>query len=343
MRILHLPANIASQIYVSVRALRNIGEDARGIVVDPSSIQESEGLKVYRFNGNRAKMLGAIPSVFAAIYWADVLHWHFGATALPRYLDLNWARLLNKPGVVEFWGSDIRIAEIASQGNPYLAQAYQSGEFPKKGELELSFMRQEVFATAGYECILSCNSLDQYIKPGLFKKIHFIRQRIEVNSFEPCFPSPHNSRPLIVHSPSNPSMKGTAAVIKAVEDLKKKNNFDFQLITGMPHRQAMEIMKRADIYLDQFLGGAHGIAALEAMALGKPVLCYIEPFMVNRYPQDLPIINANLDNLADVLQGILLDGKKRHNIGVEGRAYVEKYHDVQKITPQLMMAYKGLG
>jgi hypothetical protein len=347
MKVLHLPDNIASQISIAVEALRENGIDARGLVTSYSVIQSANYIEIQHLAHKNVlfryiKTFFSTPKILNRIGWADVIHWHFGRTALPKWIDLRWARMIGIPGVVEFWGSDIRIAEIASQDNPYLARAYQLGEYPKKGEYEASIKKQEMFANAGCECIISCHSLEPYIKPGLFKKVHFIRQRVEVNKVRSSFPSPTNTQPLVVHSPSNPLIKGTAAVLEAIEILKQKVNFDFQLIMGMPHQQAMEVLKKADIYLDQFIGGAHGVAALEAMALGKPVLCYIKPSMVEKYPPEIPIINANMDNLTEVLEVILKDGKLRYEIGMQGRRYVEKYHDASKLVKELINVYEGI-
>jgi hypothetical protein len=45
MRVLHLPVNVASQTSITVRALRDIGVDAQGIVINNSAIQGSEGIR----------------------------------------------------------------------------------------------------------------------------------------------------------------------------------------------------------------------------------------------------------------------------------------------------------
>ena len=114
------------------------------------------------------------------------------------------------------------------------------------------------------------------------------------------------------------------------------------MIHGVEHSKVLEIVRDCDIMLDQFVLGAHGVAALEAMAFGKPTLCYIKPSFVGRYPNDLPIINANQENLTEVLAGLLEDGQKRYEIGCRSRAYVEKYHDAHKIARDLVVIYQDL-
>jgi len=82
----------------------------------------------------------------------------------------------------------------------------------------------------------------------------------------------------------------------------------------MPYQQANELLQKCDIFLDQFVLGAHGVAAIEAIAYGKPVLCYIKPSQINLYPPDLPIVNAN----------------------------VEKYHDATILSRELLTLYESL-
>ena len=347
MKVLHLPQDIASQMSVTIKALNRIGIEAHGLVNSQPVIQSLEGVEIIDMAyKNRAdqfiKMMRYLPRIFSLINWADVIHWHFGESALPRYLDFYWSRLLRKPGVVEFWGSDIRIAEVESKDNPYYAEARRQGQYPHIDSFDSSVEQQLRFSHAGHNCILSCQSLYPYIQPGLFKKIHYVRQRVFLPGFHPQYPRANQVRPIVVHSPSNPGVKGTSAVLSAVKALSNQFNFEFRLVQGMPRNQALQVVSECDIFLDQFIGGGHGIAALEAMALGKPVVCYIKPSMIDKYPPDLPIVNANIDNLQELLSELLVDGQRRHDLGRRGRAYVEKHHDANKIAFQLKDIYLNL-
>lgn len=347
MRVLHLPLNIASQASVTVRALRALGVDARGLVVSPAVIQSADELEVLPIvarprRRRLADALRHLPYVFAAIRWADVLHWHYGMTALPFRLDLRWARLLHKPGVVEFWGSDIRIAEVEAADNPYYARLGPDYEYSQAETYARSRRAQTVFRDAGVACLLPCPSLRPNLQTDLFPKPYFVRQRIWLPDFTPHPPDPANRRPILVHSPSAPVAKGTPAVLAAVEQLKGRYDFDFRLIQNMPRSEALRVVSEADIYLDQFVLGAYGLAALEAMAFAKPVVLYIKPSLLAHYPADLPAINAHQEDLADVLAPLLTDGALRRAIGLRSRAYVERYHDALAIAEQLIAIYREL-
>lgn len=347
MRVLHLPLNIASQASVTVRALRSLGVEARGVVVSPAIVQSADELEVVaiaaRPRGRRLlDALRRLPFILAAIRWADVLHWHYGTTALPWRLDLHWARLLRKPGVVEFWGSDIRIPEVEAADNPYYARLGPDYEYGRAESYAGSRRVQRLFARAGMACLISCHSLRPYLQLDLFPRPYFVRQRIWLPDFTPTPPDEQNRRPVLVHSPSAPVAKGTAAVLAAVEKLKARYDFDFRLIQNMPRHQALQVVKEADLFLDQFVLGGYGLAALEAMAFAKPVVLYVKPSLLAQYPADLPVINATQDNLTEVLAPLLADASLRHELGRRSRAYVERHHDALAIGRQLIGIYEEL-
>ncbi len=347
MRILHLPLNIASQASVSVRALNRIGIEARGLVISSAVIQSADALEILDMTGRtRLEHLCRVaqhsPNVLAAIRWADVVHYHFDASALPRGLDLHWVKLLNKPGIAEFWGSDIRVPEVEAADNAYYARLGDAYEYHDMESFTKSRRVQAKFAHAGLACLISCNSLRPYLQPDLFPTVYFARQRVWLPEFVSSPPDPAQTRPVIVHSPSAPNAKGTPAVLAAIESLRDHFAFDFRLIQGVPRRQALEMVRDADIFLDQFVLGGYGLAALEAMAFGKPVVCYIKPSLVTQYPPDLPLVSATQENLVQMIADLLRDGAARHEIGLRSRAYVEKYHDAIKIAGELKAIYEDL-
>lgn len=349
MRVLHLPVNIASQVSITVRALRDIGIEARGLVVNNSPIQGSEGIEAFEVvSRRRHPVRGFIQTlswwyaVQSAIRWADVVHWYFGSRTLPKDLDLKYVALLNRARLVEFFGSDIRIPEIASADNPYWARMCQVYPDFAHGARERSLKTQGRFARYGFECLVPGFETESYVQKDIFPTPYGIKTRLIISDFDPKYPDAGERRPVVVHAPSHRGKKGTKAVLRAIDQLKCRYEFDFKLVHAIEHSKALEIVRNCDVMLDQFIAGAYGVAALEAMAFGKPTLCYIRPSLLSNYPSDLPIINANQNNLVEVLGSLLEDGQRRHEIGRRSRAYVEKYHDAHQIARQLVSIYQEL-
>jgi glycosyltransferase involved in cell wall biosynthesis len=145
-----------------------------------------------------------------------------------------------------------------------------------------------------------------------------------------------------VHAPSNREKKGTVWVIEACARLP----VDLDIVEGVPHDVARERYARADIVVDQLNAGWHGVFALESMALGKPVVTYLKPDVVDRsaegYGIRLPIVPATKETLVDALRPLVESPALRREIGAASRAYVEQVHDIDRVADRLVAIYAGL-
>jgi len=280
--------------------------------------------------------------VVRAIIWADVVHWCIDEYLLPWRLDMRLVAWLRKARIVEFMGTDIRIPRLAVQGNPYREQMYSEMPGSMEEREAHSLEIQRWFSNLGYSCASIGAELIRYLDPGLFPKVYRTWQRLVLSDFESQFPSYDIEKPIIAHMPSNRTTKGTSAVLKAINQLKKVFDFEFTLIHGVPHARAVEMLRECDILAAEFVAGEHGIAALEGMALGKPTVCFVTPQVRNLMPADLPIINATQDNLKDVLASLLAHPEKLHEIGVRSRKYVERHHDSKVVAQRLVNIYRDL-
>jgi hypothetical protein len=205
-----------------------------------------------------------------------------------------------------------------------------------------SHSAQRMFQRHGFECLIPGYELADYLDPSIFPGYYQTRPRLLLEDHSACFPDPHQNRPLLVHAPSDKARKGTEAVLAAVATLRKTHSFDFKLIHQMPRDKALETVAAADLFLDQFTIGAEGLAALEAMALGKPVVCFIKESLRSRYPAGFPIVVADQDTLAETIAPLVQNARRRNELGVQSRKYVEEYHDARKLAAELFEIYEHL-
>src|SRR5262249_46918874 len=98
--------------------------------------------------------------------------------------------------------------------------------------------------------------------------------------------------------------------------------------------------------VDQLNAGWHGVFALEAMALGKPVLAKLDSKTVARSAQGygvrVPIVPATKDDLADALAPLVENPALRRQIGAQSRAYGEQVHDIDRVADRLLAIYAAL-
>ncbi len=112
----------------------------------------------------------------------------------------------------------------------------------------------------------------------------------------------------------------------------------------MPVDATREIYERADIVVDQLLIGAYGQFALEGMALGRPVLCYLNPRFAAHHPEwaEVPIVSATPDTILDVLRELVRDPKRREELGSRGPDVVRRYHSLEAVGAHMAAIYSRL-
>src|SRR5262249_30206229 len=143
---------------------------------------------------------------------------------------------------------------------------------------------------------------------------------------------------------SEVGIKGTEYVERSVRELQRRGvEFEYRLLRDCPHEEMQRILRdEADIILDQFLLGGFGTLAVEGMYYGKPVIGYLlESVKAEHYP-DCPILNASIDDLADKLGWLIAHPDERTRLGREGRRYVERRFDRDKVGQQMLELYASL-
>ena len=308
LRVVHCPVNTAGVPWQNVEALRRHGVDAKLVVFERYRLHPEADWSLDRHGGFARRQATQWAALARVLPHTDVFHFYFGLTLVPKSLQFPILHAFRKKSVYHFLGSDIR------------------GRTPP----ELAYGKRADAQIVGSFDALRWVPEAEMIPPGL-----------DLRPFTPVPPSDRR-RPLVVHAPSNRSKKGTEDVIAACALLP----VELDLVEGVPHDEARERYGRADIVVDQLVAGWHGIFALEAMALGKPVVAYLKPEVVERteraYGTKVPIVPATADTLVEALRPLVADAELRRRIGAESRAYVERVHDIDVIADRLVDLYSRL-
>ncbi|MFD8466798.1 glycosyltransferase [Streptomyces cyaneofuscatus] len=150
---------------------------------------------------------------------------------------------------------------------------------------------------------------------------------VDVASWADDRPVMERKRPIVLHAPSKRWTKGTDRIMPALTELHDKGVIDFRLAEGIPWSEMRELVRSADLVLDQFTTGSYGTFAVEAMAAGKPVVGYISETVRTATQGRLPIVNATPDTLRDVLGTLLADREGAAAIGRASVEFAHTYHD----------------
>ncbi|SDY16698.1 Glycosyltransferase involved in cell wall bisynthesis [Evansella caseinilytica] len=265
----------------------------------------------------------------------DIFHFHFGETFFPDRRDLEILKKNGKKMIVHHRGSEVRMLSVAKgMNNPYVKVKRSWPEEKVRANLE--------FLSRYFDkAIVNDWELRTYTEP-YYKKNYVVPHAIEIKKFTARYPT-GEERPLIVHAPSRRDTKGTEYVLDAVDRLKKAGEeFDFQLVEKLPHDQALKLYQKATIVIDQLRIGAYGHLSMEAMAMGKPVICYIREDLVDKYPAGLPIISANPDTVHQVIRKTLKHPERWRELGRAGRRYANMYHRYERVADRLISIYQKL-
>jgi glycosyltransferase involved in cell wall biosynthesis len=148
-------------------------------------------------------------------------------------------------------------------------------------------------------------------------------------------------RPLrIAHAPNHSHFKGTHHLFDAVSALRAEGYaVEVVEISGVPNARVLELFESADLVADQFIAGFHGYTALEAMALGRAVLCFLRGPEMTIAPEECPIINTPPALVKQTLKRILDGDIDLTDLGCRSRQFIERYYSLEAVAVRLGHLY----
>ncbi len=332
-KVVHVPLEIAGQAGLICKYLR---EDCHRAY----SFNYFENYLHYE-NVFETEAYELIKALDKFINYYDIFHFHNGYSIIDDFRDFDMIKSAGKKMIMHHRGNDVRSEVRAKKGkgyvNPYVNTAnYLSDEMIFKN-LELFAESMDAAIVQDYE--LYKYVIDYYKKKG--KPVYVLPRFINSKAIRPSYPEISSKAPMILHAPTHRGFKGSD-IIEATIDRLKQDGLALQYVNveGACHRDTLNYYRQADIVIDQILCGAYGNVSVEAMAMGKAVVCYIRPDLVDLYPGKLPIVSANPDNLYEKLKYLILNPDERYRLGKEGREYVEKHHEGSRLVKDLIKIYK---
>lgn len=274
----------------------------------------------------------------------DVFHFYYGLSLLPLNLDLPFLRLFRKRIIMSYCGSEVRLIYVEARRNPFhklLRIGIDDPKYDSVKKIKMGWHSIWVHAATAPRNLYD-HVAEAYPHSKIIRNVWLNNVYAEVMPYVELESISTRRVPLVVHAPSDLSLKGTSYVRKAIETMRLKGlKFDYREINGVSSSDAHEIYRTADIIIDQMLLGGLGTLAFEVMSYGKPLVSYVTDQTVERDVPGCPVWNSNIDNLADRLEILISDPSLRTRLGREGVLYVRQNLDFDKIQRAVVELYKG--
>lgn len=150
----------------------------------------------------------------------------------------------------------------------------------------------------------------------------------------------------ITHAPNHRGAKGTKEIINVVEQLANDGYpVTLRLLENLSNAEVLHVMAtESDIHIDQILMNGYGLNAIEAMAIGLPVVghlseTYADFFSRFSFLKECPIQSANPETIYELLVKLIRDDDLRTELGLRGREYVARFHSYKKFVDDFSMLF----
>lgn len=252
-------------------------------------------------------------------------------------LEIWLLKILRRKILVQFQGDDARQSDVFQQryGIDYSSLNGQTIDVDYFNKVKRG---QVIRLTNAADKIYALNPDVLAVLPSQAEFLPYAN--LDIHTWLPVKPRSNNSF-TFGHAPSSRGIKGTVEIIEAVNQLKSQGmDVELLLIENMSNLAARELYEKVDVLIDQLHIGWYGGVAVELMALGKPVACFIRDSDLEFIPRDmagtLPILRIKKKTLTSDLKKIVaMRGPELMAVGKSSRHFVESYHDPKEIAQRI--------
>jgi len=306
-------------------------------VLTPRS-SDPRGLRTVFFAGR------VVTTFTKALLLYDIMHAYINGGVLGRTVLAKWEfrlwKLAGKPLVLMAYGSDslVYVDQPKSKWLTAIAQTY-----PHDVAEDKNIARRLNLACGQADAVIGC--LIHWT--GLPKLTHNPVLWYPIENFGAVIP-PNTAGPIrIGHAPNHRKIKGTEAIIKAIDQLRSEGySIDLDIIERADRARVISRLKKCDIVIDQLLMG-YALSCLEGIALGKIVITGIDltdPVYAPHYSalKDCPLIFASEATIENTLRDLCEKRAQWPKIADKIFAYGQDVHSREKTLELFEQIYERL-
>lgn len=374
LRVLHCPELVGGQAWELARAERALGLRSWAVAFQPHRFGYRADEVLWAERDNLfARELKRWRLLVRAARDFDIVHFNFGRTIAPYWIPKHPyppyphstpLRALYRLYAAVLEGMDLRLLKTAGKGIAVTFQGddarqgdYCRRHFAVSPATEVApayylpaadaHKRRRIAAFARYaNRIYAVNPDLLHVLPPRAAFLPYAH--IDLDEWRPPAPAAAAGPPVVVHAPSHRGVKGTRFILDAVARLRAEGiACTLDLVEDVSREHARPRYARADLVVDQLLVGWYGGLAVEAMALGRPVMCYLRPddlrFVPEAMRSALPLIQADPHSVYEKLKEWLTVRRSAlPEIGQRSRRYVATWHLPSAVAARLKTDYEAM-
>lgn len=263
---------------------------------------------------------------------ADVIVFHTAVFPFLTGLKLEKDRLSKQKKLLYFHGSDAR-----NYGNQIIAQA------------------NELFGSEGYKILVSTPDLLKLVPQATwmpvargFKEIH---SKYGLNNQDTralrAFGGAQQKL-VFAHAPTSQERKGSELFFRIITELiQHYKSAEFLPIQNMTWDAAMRAIARADIFYDQHILGAYGLAAVEASIFKETIFVRLNADVIECMEKESGLKNpfiqwANDDELRERSVTLCEKPSLIRHFGEKTHEYCLKMHDDLSVTRRFLKTVEAM-
>ncbi|MDR0366857.1 MAG: hypothetical protein LBH68_08550 [Bifidobacteriaceae bacterium] len=247
----------------------------------------------------------------------------FGYSVAKEALALQTVGL----NVAFIWhGSDVRLGGRLPGSEPRDANARKALKDQTAAQEATAKRRRRAVPNLGLPQLVSTPDLVAQVKDATWCPVV-----VQTNGLPPAGPVLQREVPRVVHIPSNPLLKGTDLIAGQLRELAEGGRIELVMAENLTHAEVLELYASADVVVDQFRLGLYGVAAVEAMAMGRLVVSQVgaaaRAVVAETTGLELPIDEVAGGGIGQGIEKILAEREAYRELAARGPAFAKSVHD----------------
>lgn len=339
-RVLIGPANFAGQAWAWGKAVERYLDDVdatvmtvkRGGLEFPSDY--SLPIPLYRSDPWQREQEAWLAKSFTHVLidaMRPVMGNRYGEDCAKELAPLRAAGL--KVGLIAH-GSDIRLGSLHAELYPYSPWRDDSWDYGKRLQAQAERLGAIMNEDDGAAFVSTPDLLD------FAPRATWLPVVVESGPWHSDQPLLERARPVVLHVPSNPHLKGSHLIDPQMQALHDKGLIEYRRTEGVPPEDMPALVADADVVIDQVVLGLYSAMAVQGMFAGRVVLAHVHERVRSRIGRDLPIVEATPDDLTQVVERVVAERDESRALALRGTAYAHEMHD-GRASAQVLSGFLG--